>query len=65
MRNSSPWQRFTDIVLSAQPKRRVLVGMALLALTLMTSSAAVMVLVAQASNSISQVAVHWWSAGWW
>lgn len=62
MRNSSPWQRFTDIVLSAQPKRRVLVGMALLALTLMTSSAAVMVLVAQASNSISQVAVHWWAA---
>ena len=60
--SSSRWQRLTDRVLSTDPKRRTLVGMALLALALMVCSAGVMLLVAGAIPTVSTPAVQWWAA---
>ena len=56
------WRRLRDLVLSSDPRRRSLVSMALLALTLMVSSAGVMLLVAEASVAVDAVAVQWWAA---
>jgi len=56
------WQRLRDVILSTDPRRRTLVSMALLALTLMVSSAGVMLLVAQASDAVDSTAVQWWAA---
>ena len=44
MRPPARWQRLKDVILSTDPRRRTLVGMALLALTLMAGSAGVMLL---------------------
>ena len=62
MRPPARWQRLKDVILSTDPRRRTLVGMALLALTLMAGSAGVMRLVAQSSTSVDQTAVQWWAA---
>ena len=62
MRKFSRWQRLKDVVLSTDPRRRTLVGMALLALALMMSSAGVMLLVASAGSAVNAVAVEWWAA---
>lgn len=62
MRTSSRWQRLRNLILSADPRRRTLVSMALLALLLMTSSAGVMLLVAHSSDSVNSTAVQWWAA---
>ena len=62
MRHPSRWQRLRDVILSTDPRRRTLVGMALLALLLMTASAGVMLLVAHASAALNATAVHWWAA---
>lgn len=62
MRNSSRWQRLKNVILSTDPKRRTLMGMALLALVLMTSSAGVMLLVAHSSSAVNATAVQWWAA---
>lgn len=62
MRPPARWQRLKDVILSTDPRRRTLVGMALLALTLMAGSAAVMLLVAHSSTSVDQTAVQWWAA---
>ena len=62
----SLWQRFRlslrDVIFSTNPRRRNLVGMSLLSVTLMVSSAAVMVMMAHASQSMYTEAVHWWAA---
>ena len=50
------------MILSTDPRRRTLVGMALLALTLMAGSAGVMLLVAHSSTTVDQTAVQWWAA---
>ena len=62
MRPPARWQRLKDVILSTDPRRRTLVGMALLALTLMAASAAVMLLVAQSSTAVDQTALQWWAA---
>ena len=62
MRPPARWQRLKDVILSTDPRRRTLVGMALLALTLMVGSAGVMLLVAHSSTSVDQTAVQWWAA---
>ena len=62
MRASSRWHCLRDVILSTDPRRRMLVSMALLALVLMAASAGVMLLVAQASESVSPTAVRWWAA---
>lgn len=62
MRPPARWQRLKDVILSTDPRRRTLVGMALLALTLMAGSAGVMLLVAHSSTSVDQTAVQWWAA---
>ena len=62
MPTRSSWQRITDVILSTDPQRRTLVGMALLALVLMVCSAGVMLMVAAYSSSVSSVAVNWWVA---
>lgn len=62
MRPPARWQRLKDVILSTAPRRRTLVGMALLAITLMASSAGVMLLVAHSSTAVNQTAVHWWAA---
>lgn len=62
MRTFSRWQRLKDVVLSTDPRRRTLVGMALLALLLMAGSAGVMLLVAHASDTVDKTAVQWWAA---
>jgi len=62
LRPPARWQRLKDVILSTDPRRRTLVGMALLALTLMAASAAVMLLVAQSSTAVDQTAVQWWAA---
>ncbi|HVL44585.1 MAG TPA: GGDEF domain-containing protein, partial [Acidovorax sp.] len=56
------WQRLKDVVLSTDPRRRTLVGMALLALTLMAGSAGVMLLVAHSGTTVDETAVQWWAA---
>jgi diguanylate cyclase (GGDEF)-like protein len=58
----SRWQRVRDVVLSSNPRRRTLVGMALLALVLMACSAGVMLMIAAASSEVDAVAVQWWAA---
>ncbi len=62
MRPPARWQRLKDVILSTDPRRRTLVGMALLALTLMAGSAGVMLLVAHSSTTVDQTAVQWWAA---
>ena len=62
MRPPARWQRLKDVILSTDPRRRTLVGMALLALTLMAASAAVMLLVAHSSTTVDQTALQWWAA---
>ena len=62
MRPPARWQRLKDVILSTDPRRRTLVGMALLALTLMAASAAVMLLVAHSSTAVDQTALQWWAA---
>ena len=62
MRPPARWQRLKDVILSTDPRRRTLVGMALLALTLMVGSAGVMLLVAHSSTSVDQTALQWWAA---
>ena len=62
LRPFSLWQRLGDVVLSTEPRRRALVRMVLLSLVLMTASAAVMLMVANASKAINIVAVQWWAA---
>ena len=62
MRPPVRWQRLKDVILSTDPRRRTLVGMALLALTLMAASAAVMLLVAHSSTTVDQTALQWWAA---
>ena len=62
MRPPARWQRLKDVILSTDPRRRTRVGMALLALTLMAASAAVMLLVAQSSTAVDQTALQWWAA---
>ena len=62
MRPPARWQRLKDVILSTDPRRRTLVGMALLALTLMAGSAGVMLLVAHSSTTVDQNAVQWWAA---
>lgn len=62
MRPPARWQRLKDVILSTDPRRRTLVGMALLALTLMASSAGVMLLVAHSSTAVDKTAVQWWAA---
>ena len=62
MHTPSRWQRVRDVVLSSNPRRRTLVGMALLALVLMACSAGVMLMIAAASNEVDAVAVQWWAA---
>ena len=62
MRPTSRWRRVRDVVLSTDPRRRLLVSMSLLALLLMASSAGVMLLVAAYSSSVNAVAVQWWAA---
>ena len=62
MRPPARWQRLKDVILSTDPRRRTLVGMALLALTLMAGSAGVMRLVAHSSTTVDQTAVQWWAA---
>jgi len=56
------WQRITDAALSTDPRRRTLVGMALLALLLMASSAGVMLLLAETTQIMHVTAVRWWAA---
>ncbi|AOG21315.1 diguanylate cyclase [Acidovorax sp. RAC01] len=56
------WQRITDAALSTDPRRRTLVSMALLALLLMASSAGVMLLLAEATQTMNVTAVRWWAA---
>ncbi|WP_440105915.1 diguanylate cyclase [Acidovorax sp. BL-A-41-H1] len=56
------WQRITDAALSTDPRRRTLVSMALLALVLMASSAGVMLLLAEATQTMNVTAVRWWAA---
>lgn len=55
------WQRITDAALSTDPRRRTLVSMALLALLLMASSAGVMLLLAEATQTMNVTAVRWWA----
>ncbi|HTH07975.1 MAG TPA: diguanylate cyclase [Acidovorax sp.] len=62
MHTPSRWQRVRDVVLSSNPRRRTLVGMALLALVLMACSAGVMLMIAAASSEVDAVAVQWWAA---
>ena len=62
MHTPSRWQRVRDVVLSSNPRRRTLVGMALLALVLMACSAGVMLMIAMASSGVDKDAVQWWSA---
>ena len=62
MRTTSRWRRLRDVVLSTDPRRRLLVSMSLLALLLMSSSAGVMLLVATHSSTVNTVAVQWWAA---
>jgi diguanylate cyclase (GGDEF)-like protein len=62
LRPPARWQRLKDVILSTDPRRRTLVGMALLALTLMAGSAGVMLLVAHSSTTVDQTAVQWWAA---
>ena len=62
MHTPSRWQRVRDVVLSSNPRRRSLVGMALLALVLMACSAGVMLMIAAASSEVDAVAVQWWAA---
>lgn len=62
MHHPSHWQRLGDVILSTDPRRRLLVSMALLALLLMVGSAGVMLLVAHASAAVDRSAVHWWAA---
>ena len=62
MRPPARWQRLKDVILSTDPRRRTLVGMALLALTLMAGSAGVMLLVAHSSTTVDQTALQWWAA---
>ncbi len=61
MRNSPRWQRLKDVILSTDPRRRTLVGMALLALVLMACSAGVMLLVAHSSAALNKDAIQWWA----
>ncbi len=56
------WQRITNAALSTDPRRRTLVSMALLALLLMASSAGVMLLLAEATQTMNVTAVRWWAA---
>jgi len=62
LRKSSRWQHVRDLVLSTDPRRRTLVGMALLALVLMAASAGVMLMVALAGGALNAAAVQWWAA---
>lgn len=62
MHTPSRWQLVRDVVLSSNPRRRTLVGMALLALVLMACSAGVMLMIAAASSEVDAVAVQWWAA---
>ena len=62
MRHTAYRHRLRDVILSTHPRRRTLVGLALLALLLMASSAGVMLLVAQASDTVNKAAVQWWAA---
>ncbi|MFN4117709.1 diguanylate cyclase [Acidovorax sp.] len=62
MRTPSRWQRLKDVVLSTDPRRRTLVGMALLALVLMMASAGVMLLVAHSDPATDPTFVQWWAA---
>ncbi|MFY3384259.1 diguanylate cyclase [Paracidovorax sp. MALMAid1276] len=62
MRTPSRWRRLTDVVLSTDPKRRTLVGMALLALVLMAASASVMLMVAHSDPATNLSFVQWWAA---
>jgi len=62
LRPPARWQRLKDVILSTDPRRRTLVGMALLALTLMVGSAGVMLLVAHAGTAVDKTAVQWWAA---
>ena len=59
MRPPVRWQRLKDVILSTDPRRRTLVGMALLALTLMAGSAGVMLLVAHSSTSMHKPTAQW------
>ena len=62
----SPWRRFMhrfrDVIFSTNAQRRTLVAMSLLSVTLMTCSAAVMLMVAHASQSLYTEAIQWWAA---
>jgi diguanylate cyclase (GGDEF)-like protein len=62
LRTPSRWLRLRDLIFSTEPRRRTLMGMALLALLLMVSSSGVMLLVAHASDSVNTTAVQWWAA---
>ncbi|WP_298212842.1 diguanylate cyclase [Acidovorax sp.] len=62
MRHPSRWQRLRDVILSTDPRRRTLVGMSLLALLLMVSSAGVMLLVAYFSAAVDMQSVLWWAS---
>ena len=66
LRHLSPWRRFMhrfrDVIFSTNAQRRTLVAMSLLSVTLMTCSAAVMLMVAHASQSLYTEAIQWWAA---
>lgn len=55
------WQHLRNIILSTHADRGVWVGMSLLALALLLGCVCVMLLVAQADNTVSLAAVQWWA----
>ena len=55
------WRRILDVALSTDPQRRVLMSMSLLALLIMASSAGVLLLLAEATETMNVTSVRWWA----
>jgi diguanylate cyclase (GGDEF)-like protein len=55
------WRRILDVALSTDPQRRVPMSMALLALLIMASSAGVLLLLAEANETMNVTSVRWWA----
>ena len=59
------WRRILDVALSTDPQRRVLMSMSLLALLIMASSAGVLLLLAEATETMNVTSVRAGGAARW